>query len=460
LLIQCQGLEFTFFKLLTFLLQIFQNYVIKKSSVILRTMKTIYCIAAFIIMVIAIFIYKSMSRYSSEHFVAWNNEEVHNKPRIGGDQDKKVLQLFNDIIKEDANKLNISAFSNFKPTVSFESEMKGIVHYILKRINEMGKRRFVALDSESMKKEQTLDPDDRQVVNKWTVNTFIQEKNNDEPHAWSMNITFVMYQKGNVIKIDKLESITQKDPEFVKGINTNDKYYRLMNPYHLNKPWATSGISGDGRDVLMSDEDTDKLLEKWHKDLTTPQYKCFTDTGKITEPAERKGTYEQIGDRYKNQKECESNQGKWDTQVLQDNECGFYRANKNYPNKLGGVKLNEKRCEMPINTKTVGYRYASSDPIHKPWCYNCKDGVDGPGTWGPCCDEQLDVENYPNLASPDYAFPGDELERYQNRDVLTQRGLSWQKFPTHTKNILNKNQRQPVFNAIVGQGPGQIQLPE
>jgi hypothetical protein len=115
---------------------------------------------------------------------------------------------------------------------------------------------------------------------------------------------------------------------------------------------------------------------------------------------------------------------------------------------------------MPINTKTVGYRYASSDPRHKPWCYNCKDGVDGPGTWGNCCDEQLDTELYSGLASPDYAYPGDELERYQNRDVLSQRGLSWQKFPTHTKNILNKNQRQPVFNAIVGQGPGQIQLPE
>ena len=59
----------------------------------------------------------------------------------------------------------------------FEEDLKGITHYVLKTINVKGNRRFVSLDHISTKKEQTLDPEDRQVVNRWTSNLFIQEKN-------------------------------------------------------------------------------------------------------------------------------------------------------------------------------------------------------------------------------------------------------------------------------------------
>ena len=160
------------------------------------------------------------------------------------------------------------------------------------------------------------------------------------------------------------------------------------------------------------------------------------------------------------EKPAKESQGTWDKPVDSNNQCPFYRANKNYPNRLGGVKLYDERCEMPINTKTVGFRYISDDPRHRPWCYNCKEGVDGPGTWGPCCAEQLDTELYPELGgNPDYAFPGDELERFQHKDVLAQKGLNWQRYPTHIRNIENNNQRHPVFGAIIGPGPGKINLP-
>lgn len=42
---------------------------------------------------------------------------------------------------------------------------------------------------------------------------------------------------------------------------------------------------------------------------------------------------------------------------------------------------------------------------------------------------------------------------------LADRGLNWQKHPTSIKNIADPNQKQPVFNAIIGPGPGPVTLP-
>jgi hypothetical protein len=425
-------------------------------------MKSIdYCIIVLLLSVFLITIATELIK-KKETFVAWNNEEVRQESPYGLiREDERVVRTFNQIVQEDANKFSGKSFNGFRDTTTFEEEIKGVIHYILSRINKTGNRRFVGLDTISVKKEQTLDPDDRRIVNKWTVNLFITEKNKLNVHGWTMLISFTLLQKDQVMKIEKLYTITDhfyKKP-LVEGLNPYDKYYKIENPLHLTKPWKTSA-KADGNDVLMSEQDTEELLNQWHKDLKTPQYKCFMDSGLVYTPKEGKGFYAEQGDRYKSRKECEAKQGTWDKPVENDNECPFYRANKHYPNRLGGVKLQDNRCEMPINTKTIGYRYVSSDPAHKPMCYNCKNGLGGPGSIGACCDEQLDVELYPELGgNPDYAFPGDELERYQHRDVLAQRGLNWQRYPTHIRNIENKNQKQPVFNAIVGQGPGKINLP-
>jgi hypothetical protein len=425
-------------------------------------MKSIYyCIVALILSVFLIAYSGTLLGSQKENFVAWNNEEVREESPYGLIRDDdKVKNIFRKIVQEDSGKFAGVRFTNFKPTTSFEEEIKGVMHYILRRINKAGNRRFTALDTQSTRKEQTMDPEDHQVVNRWTVNLFIQEKNKHNVHGWAMNITFTMLQKGDLIKVEKLHTITDhfyKKP-LVEGMNPHNKYYKLMNPFHLHKPWRTSGRV-DGREVLMPDEETEQLLDVWHKDLKNPGYRCFTDAGDTTTPNERPSFFGRHGDRYKNREACETNQGTWDRPVENENECPFYRANKNYPNRLGGIKLHDRQCELPIGTKPIGYRYASSDPKHRPYCYNCKEGVAGPGSWGFCCDSQRDTELYPELASPDYAYPGDELERYQHRDVLAQRGLNWQRFPTKIRTIENKNQKQPVFNALVGPGPGKINLP-
>jgi hypothetical protein len=241
----------------------------------------------------------------------------------------------------------------------------------------------------------------------------------------------------------------------VDEFNKHDEYYRLENPFNLHKPWKTNE-----QPVLMDDKTTEELLDQWHHELKTPQYKCFANVGSAIPPEESNDFYAEQGSRWRTRQKCKENQGVWDKPIDRDGECPFYRKNLNYPNRLGGKKLHTDQCEMPVGTKTVGYRYVSNDPAHKPWCYNCKIGADGsPNSIGPCCDEQLDKELYPNLVSPDWAFPGDELERMQFSRELAERGLQWRKHPTKIRDITNPNQKQPVFNAIVGPGPDKVTLP-
>jgi len=93
--------------------------------------------------------------------------------------------------------------------------------------------------------------------------------------------------------------------------------------------------------------------------------------------------------------------GVWDKECRKDDECPFYKANKNYPNNFGGC--NSGRCQMPYGIKQVSpLQYREEENAS---CFGCKDkGVK-------CCEEQKDRNLYPNLKSPDYKFEGDELYR-------------------------------------------------
>ena len=105
--------------------------------------------------------------------------------------------------------------------------------------------------------------------------------------------------------------------------------------------------------------------------------------------------------------------GIWDRPCYTNEECPFYKANKNYDNNRGGC-LNGF-CEMPLNIQNLTYRHYNK--ITKPFCYNCKNNTNN------CCDTQM-KEN-PKLLSPDYTFAGDKIERYNNRKQLEEKGLKW-----------------------------------
>lgn len=105
--------------------------------------------------------------------------------------------------------------------------------------------------------------------------------------------------------------------------------------------------------------------------------------------------------------------GIWDRPCYTNDECPFYKANKNYDNNRGGC-LNGF-CEMPLNVQNLTYRHYNK--LTKPFCYNCKNNTNI------CCDKQMKENS--KLLSPDYTFAGDKIERYNNRKQLEEKGLKW-----------------------------------
>lgn len=114
--------------------------------------------------------------------------------------------------------------------------------------------------------------------------------------------------------------------------------------------------------------------------------------------------------------ECKKLGGVWDREVKEDNECPYYNANKNYPNNRGIAK--NGYCEIPSGAQLVGFRFLTDED--KMLCYNCKTDLIGNGTLGKCCKSQL---NDPNFITPDYKFPGDQLDRQHNADYFTRKGF-------------------------------------
>ncbi len=94
-----------------------------------------------------------------------------------------------------------------------------------------------------------------------------------------------------------------------------------------------------------------------------------------------------------------------------DDECPFYKANRNYPNQKGKC-LPDGQCELPIGAEPLGFHYFFPSYKFRPLCYNCKSDK-----WllntklEPCCDEQNDKTKYPFLDGPDYAFNDDNQDR-------------------------------------------------
>ena len=101
--------------------------------------------------------------------------------------------------------------------------------------------------------------------------------------------------------------------------------------------------------------------------------------------------------------------GIWDKPCKKDDECPYFKENKNYENTRGKC-LESGYCELPLNMEAIGYHYYKNDT--KPLCYNCNSNkFNIASTLNTCCDEQNDKEKYPYLKGPDYSFESDFLER-------------------------------------------------
>jgi uncharacterized protein YfcZ (UPF0381/DUF406 family) len=143
------------------------------------------------------------------------------------------------------------------------------------------------------------------------------------------------------------------------------------------------------------------------------QYACFdinyspNDKSNVYLPYYSRESCESSVDTYGRPKSV----GIYDTPCKTNEECPFYKINKNYDNDFGKCLSNGK-CELPINMIPIGYKYFKNNPENRALCYNCKSDkfqvftqIDN------CCEEQYNKEKYPFLKTPDYVFNND----FQNR---------------------------------------------
>ncbi|NDC94946.1 hypothetical protein EB118_11875 [bacterium] len=124
---------------------------------------------------------------------------------------------------------------------------------------------------------------------------------------------------------------------------------------------------------------------------------------------------------FTNRTECMENEGIWDTMPSNNEDCPFYKLNTNYPNAFGG--LIGYSCQLPRNSKLIGFKMYSTDPQYSPLCYNCKTNLVGTGTLGDCCKQQMDKTVYPSLSSPDYAYLQDTNIRKKYEKEFGDKGL-------------------------------------
>ena len=206
-----------------------------------------------------------------------------------------------------------------------------------------------------------------------------------------------MEPKDKHMPADANNNILEK---FTTGdIDTDNVLEPFTNNNLLSSVELENKILSDKADIkkLVDDQKTD------YNDRITRQYSCYKGKGN-------------------NEAECSDNKdlegiskppGVWDYKCMTNEECPFYKMNKNYPNERGGC-INGM-CEMPLNVKQNSPHTYSLDPKYRPYCHKCI------GNDFRCCDLQNDKKIF-NLDTPDYMFKKDYAERKINSERLNKMG--------------------------------------
>lgn len=183
--------------------------------------------------------------------------------------------------------------------------------------------------------------------------------------------------------IDKITNLNDKNNSKL----INDDFFGVLenNPKKLNIELAK--YNKINNNIL-------KQIEKNKDNDVRHEYKCF-------HPKARDSIIEVDNEIHciSKHSKYDNNIGIWDKPCSKNEDCPYYKANKNYDNNFGGCK-NNKTCEMPIGITRIGYTkiLKGSESL----CHGCLDI-----STNKCCEEQYDKSKYPNLKSPDYMFESD-----------------------------------------------------
>lgn len=337
-----------------------------------------------------------------------------------------LTKEFSDKEEYNPYKVNTSLFKEipFFENFIYEKDLKKI---FIKKLSSSLLPKFPDLDLISTSQLKNIKYKDISLDRHFILNIIVTSKKYSFTREFICyfiinNINNYLLDSGEYIPIANLKTqdvifkyITETKIENTKVLLPKPllNYYEIKNKLFLLDPFLTSGkemqITKESQDTFLK-----VLQEKEEKLELYSQGNCYDTNNKVL--FSDKNTYENII-------KCENDPlNKWDTIPFSDYDCPFYEKNKNYPNNFGGFKNNS--CEMPLNIKQQGYRFFSSEPQNKPLCYNCKTDKINNGSLGKCCDKQLNKEDYPELLTPDYAFPNDNLLRKKYNDIFQEKKLN------------------------------------
>lgn len=242
----------------------------------------------------------------------------------------------------------------------------------------------------------------------------IQDISDTQVSAYMNRVSFLGYLTGDsqfyIASVEFLDA-GASDSTGVLGYDSKAlEVAEIENSLNLVYPWKTTE-----QKVTFNADAAAKVLSEKAAKASEDNFFCFgaAGTGNVV-----------------SKETCLRAGGFTDTPVVDPSTCQYYNANKNYPNKRGGIRGNGY-CEGPIGTQTQGFSKFVDPALAAPFCYNCKAGVALNGKeqgMGPCCNDQANNLQEYNLLSPDYAFPGDAMDRRQFASEFKARGLSWHRF--------------------------------
>jgi hypothetical protein len=219
----------------------------------------------------------------------------------------------------------------------------------------------------------------------------------------------------------------------VKFIGRNSTDTVLLSDYYdpnelkqqiINKNFDNTPIIEKEPDVIVS------ITKKQKEDFKLKnQYACFnlnynpTINNEYILRNDSRESCETNYDPYGRPKEI----GIYDTPCKKNEDCPFYKMNKNYENDFGKC-LENGYCELPVNMSRIGYRFYNQSKNELPLCYNCSTSkYQYFSDLDTCCEEQSNKNKYPHLKSPDYAFENDNLvrENYFNHKFCSEKNNSY-----------------------------------
>jgi hypothetical protein len=218
-------------------------------------------------------------------------------------------------------------------------------------------------------------------------------------------LSYIGYIKDNKIMIVNVDFV---------GINSTDNFL-LAHKYDKNDiKQEIINYNFSNKSVIEKEPSAIVNLTKKYLDSykLKNQYACFN----LNYDPELKNEYLLP---YFSRETCESGvdpygrpkpYGVYDKPCQKNEECPYYKLNKNYDNEYG--KCINGTCQLPLNMEVVGYHYYKTNKNTHPLCYNCNSKefkLDI--SLEDCCNDQYNTNKYPFLKSPDYAFHNDKLDR-------------------------------------------------